>query len=115
MSATCTEILPARKSSKHSAIRWTPVAGDTQVAGVLVVDTARASAAYTVSEFVTGWAGRGFLFAKLTPGTDVIEESYSVFCGARATGDRCECKGWTFAGHCKHVDAARGLLANGWL
>lgn len=112
---TFTELLPARKSSKKSAIRWTPVAGDTQVAGVLVVDTDLASAAYTVSEFVTGWAGRGFLFAKLMPGTDKTEESYSVFCAPREEQDRCECKGWTFKGTCKHRDSARALLANGWL
>ena len=111
-----TEVLPARKSSKKSAINWRPVAGDTFLAGVLTIHTDRASVAYTVSEFSTGWAGRGFTFAKLTEGTDAEAESYSVFCATeRPAADTCDCKGFSYKATCKHIDSARAMLANRWL
>lgn len=112
--ATLTEVLPARKSSKHSAVRWEPIAGDAHAAGVLVIDTDRASVTYHVAEFPTDWAGRGFLFAKVTTGTDPQSESYSVFCGNHGA-KLCECRGFERFRHCKHTDAAEALIANGWL
>ena len=113
---TFTEVLPARKSSKKSAINWRPVTDDGFTVGVLTIHTDRASVAYTVSEFSTGWAGRGLTFKKLTTGTDAESESYSVFCATdRPAADTCCCKGFTFKGTCKHADSARALLANGWL
>lgn len=109
-----TEVLPARKSSKRSAITWEPVPGDGQAAGVLVIHTDRASATYHVAEFATDWAGRGFHFAKLTDGTDPTAESYGVFCGAN--GARlCDCKGFERWRNCKHTDAIEALVANGQL
>jgi hypothetical protein len=113
---TFTEILPERKSSRRSCLKWQPTAGDTQVAGVLTIHTDRASVAYTVSEFTTGWTGRGFVFAKLTPGTDTTEASYSVFCQPRRpAATSCDCKGHSRFLTCKHADAANALVANGWL
>ncbi|QJW93116.1 hypothetical protein [Frigoriglobus tundricola] len=116
MSATFTGVLPARKSSKHSAIQWRPVTDDTHVAGVLTIHTDRASVAYTVSEFPTDWPGRGFLLAKETAGTEPESERYSVFCAAAGPwGDTCDCKGFTYKATCKHVDAVRALVGNAWL
>lgn len=112
-----TEVLPVRKSSKHSAIEWRPTGGDFDaVAGVLTVHTDRASVAYTVTEFPTDWRGRGLHLRKLTTGTDPTSESYSVFCAASGpAADVCDCKGFTYKATCKHVDAVRALVANGWL
>jgi hypothetical protein len=115
---TFTEVLPERKASKHSAINWTPAEGNdfAPLAGVLVIHTDRASVTYGVAEFPTDFAGRGCTLAKVTTGTDPESESYSVFCGRSPfTGDQCCCKGFTYNRTCKHVDAVRALLANGWL
>lgn len=115
---TYTDVLPARKSSKHSAINWTPAEGDTQVAGVLVIHTDRASVTYEVSEFATGWRGRGFVLRKVAGGTDGEHEAYDVFCSADGPeADSCCCKGatYTYSGTCKHKDAVRSLVGNSWL
>lgn len=112
-----TEVLPERKASKKSAIRWEPIECPEcpQTAGVLSIDTDHASARYVVSEFPTGWDGRGFLLAKLTGGTDTTRESYSCFVARNGQDEQCECKGFTRHGTCKHVDAVRALIGNGWL
>jgi hypothetical protein len=114
---TFTEILPERKSSKHSALNWTPAGDDFgPLAGVLTVHTDRATVKYAVAEFPTPWPGRAFHLAKVTAGTDPESESYSVFCSHHGpAGDSCDCRGFTFKATCKHRDAARALLANGWI
>lgn len=115
---TYSEVLPVRKSSKRSAIRWTPTPGDTFTAGVMVIDTARGSGAFIVDERpVSGEPGRGFHLRKVTTGTDPEAESYSVFCAASgAQWDSCECKGFLrWAAPCKHIDGCRALLANEWV
>jgi hypothetical protein len=118
---TLTEVLPERKASRRGAINWTPAPGGAAgapnpVAGVLTVHTDRASVAYAVAEFPTDWPGRGVRLRKLTAGTDPAAESYSVFCSSRTpAADRCDCRGFAYAGHCKHVDAVRALVANAWL
>jgi hypothetical protein len=83
---------------------------------VLVIHTDRASTEYSVTEFPTGWTGRGFTLAKLTAGAGGEVESYSVFCNpARPAAASCDCKGHVRFDHCKHADAVIALLANGWL
>ena len=87
-----------------------------ELAGVLRIDTNRATAKYAVAEFPTPWPGRAFHLAKVTDGTDPAGESYAVFCSHHGpAGDSCDCKGFTYKGTCKHRDACRALLANGWL
>lgn len=115
---TFTEILPARKASSHSALQWLPVDDEAhpQVAGVLTISTDRSRHAYQVSEFPTGWTGRGFTLAKLTTGTDPTAESYSVFCNpSRPAAASCDCRGHQRFDTCKHCDSICALLANGWL
>src|SRR5262245_44575099 len=97
-----TERLPERKASKRSAINFTPAdAGP----ATLVIHTDRASVSYTVTEFPVDWDGRGFVLDKDTDGTDTTEEMYCVFVGRNRQDRRCDCKGFAFAGHCKHTDA----------
>lgn len=113
-----TEVLPERKSSRHSAINWKPVQDDAapHLAGVLTIHTDNASAVYLVSEFPTGWTGRGFTVRKATAGTDPTAESYSVYypkSGPIAAS--CDCRGHERFLHCKHVDAVVALVANEWL
>lgn len=114
---TLTEILPVRKASRHSAIQWRPTPGDFEpVAGVLTIHTDRASVAYKITEFSTGWTGRGFTLTKLTEGTDSETESYSVYCNpARPAAASCCCKGHERWDSCKHADSVVALIANGWL
>lgn len=110
-----TELLPPTISCKSGAINWRPVTDDGFVCGVLSIH-GKTSVAYTVSEFATGWAGRGFTLAKLTTGTDPEAESYSVFCAnAGSPFDTCDCKGFSYRSNCKHVASVRALLANEWL
>ena len=114
---TFTEVLPVRKSSKKSALNWTPITDNdfSHVAGVLVIHTDRTSAAYTVSGFPVSWPGRGYTLAKVA-GEGGAGENYNVFCSDHGEEhDSCCCKGHTYNGTCKHCDAVRALVANGWL
>lgn len=112
MTATFTATLPARKSSKNgTAVRFT--AGANAGTGLLVLGAGRTATEYLVVEFAAD-GGRGFKLAKVTPGTDSEADGYDVFaCGTSAP--RCECKGFLFAGHCKHSDAVAALIADGQL
>jgi len=122
---TLTEVLPASKSGP-AAIRWTPAdpddplapqVGTLPAAGTLVIDQKRASVTYLVTEYPSGWDGRAFHFEKPAgeAGTDAENESYDVFVGRNPADRLCQCKGFTRWGNCKHVDAARALISNGWL
>jgi hypothetical protein len=106
------EALPERKSAGRAALRWEPADG-TSVAGTLAIDTKKASVSYALAEVPTDWRGRAFRLTKLTEGTDTAE-SYTVFCGDDPEADGCDCKGFTFAKHCKHLDAVRALITNEW-
>ena len=110
MSVTFTELLPATKSSRHNGINWTPTDGPST--GILTVHTGRSTTIYKASEFQTEWDGRAFNLVKLTPGTDKEETVYNVFCHRGQQDNRCECKGFEFTGHCKHIAAVNALLEN---
>lgn len=91
-----------------------PAAGMVRMEGKRIPTTI-----YTVTEFTTSW-GRGFFFGKFGgkgAGTDHSTAGYSVLiAGTGASGgDRCECRGAARHGHCKHLEAARQLVANNWL
>lgn len=112
-----TEKLPERKASKHSAIQWEPCPDDfSPRCGRLLIDTDRSRAVYILTEFPTGWRGRGFHLVKVEGGTDQESETYNVFCSAdHPSADSCDCKGMTYKRTCKHADACRALIENGWL
>lgn len=106
------EKLQPRKSSPNGAVEWTPseaVPGG----GLLRIGTKRATVEYLLVP-LSADAGRAFKLAKVTPGTDAASESYDVRCSS-GSAPRCECKGFTFVGNCKHADAVQALIANGWL
>lgn len=120
---TLTEVLPVSKSGP-AAIKWTPAepddpfaphVGTLPAAGVLVIESRRASAVYAVVEFPTGWDGRGFQLEKTAGGTDDGQSGYSVFCGRNGQDVQCVCKGFERWGRCKHIAACEALIANGWL
>lgn len=115
--ATMTEVLPERKGSRRSALRWQPSADEFgPAAGLLTIETDRSTTAYRVEEFPTGWAGRGFRLVKVTTGTDAEAESYTVFCSQHGPeADSCECRGCLRWSVCKHKDAVRALVGNLWL
>jgi hypothetical protein len=115
MPATLTELLPATKSSRHSAIRFTP--GTFPGTGELAIDDVRSSTRYAVAGLPCEFDGRAARLVKLTAGTDREAEGYSVFCAAPGSRDHdsCECKGFYRHGRCKHVAALRAMLDNEWL
>jgi hypothetical protein len=115
MSTTLTEVLPATRSNPHAAIRWTP--GEFQGCGTLEIQNTRSVCRYILTELPTGWDGRAFKLLKPLgeSGTDISEDAYHVFCGRNGQDRQCDCKGFSRHGHCKHVEAARALIANGWV
>ena len=85
------------------------------MAGVLTIKSKRIYTSYRVTEFPTDWQGRGFHLGKVTEGSDKTEESYSCFVGRNGQDKMCECKGFTFAGHCKHLASLTALIVAGKL
>lgn len=114
---THTTALPATKSAKHGGqVRFTPTGGDDGPhAGCLVIDLGRTVTAYLVTEFPTGFPGRGFHLSKLTEGSDAECDSYDVFCGQNGQDRSCDCKGFTRWNHCRHEVSVRVCIGNGWL
>ena len=113
-----TDLLPPTKSEpKGSAFDWTPIESDQGFvpAGVLTIKQKRVYTSYAVTEFPTGWDGRGFLVAKLTSGSDRTEEAYSCFLARNGQDRQCECKGFAYAGHCKHLASLAALIEAGKL
>ena len=113
---TYTELLPATKTEpKGSGIDWTPSIGTGPAAGVLTVKQKRLYASYVVCEFPTDWAGRAFHMVKLDAGSDKTEERYNCFVAGSGSARQCDCKGFHFSGHCKHLAALEALIENNWI
>lgn len=111
---TFTEALAATKSSRRRTVRWTPCESPTCLCtGKLVIDTDRERVTYGLVEIPTAWAGRAVTLVK----ADGSGESYDVFAHeSDRRQDRCDCKGFAHAGHCKHADALRAIaFENRWL
>lgn len=110
------DVLPLR-AGKRGALKWIPHASDfAHGAGFVVLTMDRDTTSYSVTEFPTGRDDRGFMLTKVSGrGTDKKMSGYAVFCGANPERDACECSGHRRHGSCKHADAARTLLLNGWL
>lgn len=115
------DVLPER-NGERMALTWYAAADDHgPQAGFVKIEGKRDSTVYCVTEFPASW-GRGFFLSKFVSqpgtraGTDKDAESYSVLCSKDGPEkDSCECRGASRWGHCKHRDAIRSLLANGWL
>jgi hypothetical protein len=109
-----TDLLPATKSDpKGAGIDFAPAAEGS--GGLLVVKQKRVYTTYAVSEFPTGWDGRAFALTKLTEGSDPTEERYFCFLARNGQDRRCDCKGFSYAGHCKHLSALATLIDAGQL
>jgi hypothetical protein len=116
MSATHYDLtIPTKSEPKGSGVQWTPSAADGPSAGVLTIEGKRNRCSYVLCEFPADFAGRAFMLTKLDAGTDKAEERYSCFVARDGKNRLCECKGFHFAGHCRHLEALDALLANGWL
>ena len=109
---TYTEVLPATKSSPNAAIKWTPTGSSK---GLLTISQNRSHAEYAVAEFDAD-GGRAFHFAKIAGGTDKTESTYDVFVANAGSGEHhsCSCRGALRTGNCKHQEAVRAILENGW-
>jgi hypothetical protein len=106
---------PTKSEPRGWGIDWTPSDADGPNAGVLTIKGKRNYCSYVVCEFTPGWDGRGFMLTKLDAGTDPTEERYACFVARNGQDRQCECKGFTFAGHCRHLSALRTLIGNGWV
>lgn len=111
MPATFTEVLPASKAHAHRAVRYTP-AGKGR--GELTVTDTRTHTVYSCVEIATGpgFPGRAVVLTKR------CGERYAVRVGTHPRDVSCDCAGFVYGRGmrlCKHVEALRGLLANGWL
>ena len=109
---TFTATLPATNASPVNAVGFDQTGPGR---GTAIVDQKRAIGEYAITEFRAD-GGRGFRFAKLEGGTDKPATGYTVFLAADQSWefDSCECKGSLRHGRCKHVEAARAILENGW-
>lgn len=107
-----TELLPSRKSYKPGAcFRW-------HTASRILTTTTdlKTEQRYWLTEYpVDDVDSRDFVLQKLDDGTDPESDSYTVFLADAQGFDSCDCRGQLRWGHCKHVDAVRAILANGWL
>jgi hypothetical protein len=101
--------LPATKSSKFNSLAWTPDPMRSNE-GLLTVGTAKAITTYGVTEMETAWEGRAFKLDVIRGGTDPESEFYHVFAANNPQDRSCDCKGFTYKGHCKHVAAVEALL-----
>lgn len=115
MDATFSQPLPATRSEPAPALNFLPAGGDGPLAGTLSIVGKRGTVRYAVAEFPTGWDGRGFVLAKVDGGGDKTEERYSCFVARNGQDRQCECKGFYYAGHCKHLDAVAALIRSGQL
>lgn len=111
---TFVEVLPATKSSKNTAIRWTPWA--VPGTGELVIEDRRTSTTYRVSEQPCDWTGTAARLVKVKGGSDDSAGVYDVFVAATpGEHNRCDCRGFERFSHCKHCSAVKALIQNRWL
>lgn len=112
---------PSKTHPRGFAIDWVPAdagpdaTGTCPPCGTLTIKDRRAYLVYTVTEFPTVPAGRGFYLAKTNGGGDPGESSYSCFVGRNGQDMQCGCKGFAYTGSCKHLLSLGALLENGWL
>jgi hypothetical protein len=107
MNATATRKPRQRRSHQRSVkVLVEPAAGNPMM--FLRITQDGKPGYYWVSPLVSDF-GRAFRFEKPAPEVDV----YDVL--LEPSGDSCTCKGHTYGGYCKHVDACRALIGAGKL
>jgi hypothetical protein len=107
MNATATRKPRQRRSHQRSVkVLVAPAAGN-PLMFVRITQDGKACY-YWISPLASDF-GRGFRFEK----PEIGGETYDVL--LEPTGDSCTCKGHSYGGYCKHVDAARALIGAGKL
>jgi hypothetical protein len=98
---------PRRQPRQPRSVTVLQRPGD-QADGRLLVTEGTDSALYFLREIPTQIPGRAFCVEKFgsAPG-----EGYDVLVGDRPADSACCCKGFTYCGHCRHVEALAALLA----
>lgn len=111
----CIDVLPVR-GGKRQALEWLAHSSDFEHGeGFAIITSDRDRTAYAVSA-APDTSGLCFLFTKVGgKGTDKTRESYLIVCDRDGTHGRCECKGWTKWGWCKHADTVESLVTNRWV
>jgi hypothetical protein len=106
--------LPETKSEKCGALVWQPATDNefSRLAGALLLKGKRSECRYAVEEYAADH-GRGFMLFKMDAGSDKCEERYACLIGKHAKA--CECRGFAYAGHCKHTAALALLVEAGQL
>lgn len=106
--------LPETKSEREAVVVWEPAADNefSRLAGAMLIRGKRTACVYAVEEYAADF-GRGFMLFKRDAGSDKCEERYACLIGKHATA--CECKGFLYAGHCKHTAALKVLVNAGQL
>lgn len=105
--ATLSAPAPARKPRSKPArtVQVLQRPGD-QAEGRILIAEGKASDVYFLAELPTQIGGRAFRVVKF--GSDV-GTGYDVLIGARPADSTCDCKGHTYHGHCRHVEALATL------
>ena len=116
----CIEKLPPSKTDPHRSITWRH-SGTVPNAGLLKISTKKGAVEYLVVEMVGAPPARLFLLAKTTDSPDLGDPDEHSYCVAytHATGEgACQCKGAFYgkgARTCKHIEAVKAILDNGWM
>jgi hypothetical protein len=117
---TIIEVKPVGRKAKPAkgperTVQFTPNIDDeySPVAGVIEIVIDGKATRYVVSEFPTGWIGRGFMLFKI--GSAEEAKDYNLFlCQRGAEGDSCDCADAIYRGRaCKHLGAVRKLIEKG--
>lgn len=103
------------QSKSHKVRAWTWVGGTTGAAlGTVTIcqgKNTKKIATYAVSEHAgVPFPARGFRLAKVAGGSDPEATNYDVKIDP-ADGHTCECRGFHRWGHCSHIDALVGMIA----
>lgn len=102
-----------KPAERFVSFRANPDGDYDPIAGTMTIAVGTEATDYVVTEFPTGWIGRGFTLFKV--GAD--PKDYSVFvCQRGAEGDSCDCADAIYRGRaCKHLGAVRKLIERGVL
>jgi hypothetical protein len=81
--------------------------------GRVLIRVGSQSFLYWLSELPTQIPGRAFRMTLFAFADGEGPRDYTVLIGADPADTSCECKGWSYFGHCKHATGLRDLLDRG--